>query len=71
MCQRSSLSASTIANLMMYKSVLRKRPKEADDIDELPIPENSGNILPEWEGNWWFNKLKRPVRPEISDLFLV
>ena len=71
MCQRSSLSASTIANLMMCKSVLRKRPKEADDIDELPIPENSGNIPPEWEGNWWFNKLKRPVRPEISDLFLV
>jgi len=68
--QRNRLSASTIAKLMMCKSHLIKRPREVDDIDDLPIPENSGTVPPEWEDNWWLNKLKRPVRPEISNMFL-
>ena len=69
--QRSRLRDTTISDLMMYKSSLNfKEPlMELDECDEL-VPEMAGKIPPEWENDWWKEKLRVEVRPTIMRRFL-
>ena len=40
-----------------------------DECDEL-VPEMAGKIPPEWENDWWKEKLRVEVRPAIMRRFL-
>ena len=70
--QRSRLRDTTIADIMMYKSALNFNDATAvlDECDELPVPEVVGRIPPEWENDWWKQKLRYEVRPGIMSRFL-
>jgi len=72
--QRNRLAPSTIADIMIYKnSLVKTRYAMAadivDDDDHLPVGEEGGKIPSEWAEKWWMEKLKRPVRRELMDLF--
>jgi len=69
--QRSRLRDTTISDLMMYKSGLnfKEPPMALDECDEL-VPEMAGKIPPEWENDWWKEKLRVEVRPAIMRRFL-
>jgi len=41
----------------------------AGEAEEFPVPEQLGMIPPEWEDKWWMEKVKRPVRQEILNMF--
>ena len=70
--QRSRLHDTTISDLMMYKSALNFKDAtwELDESDELHVPEMAGKIPPEWENDWWKEKLCVEVRPSIMRRFL-
>lgn len=70
--QRSRLHDTTISNLMMYKSVLNcKEPTtDLDASEELVVSEMAGKIPPEWENDWWKERLRVEVRPAIMRRFL-
>ena len=71
--QRNRLSAETISNLMTFKYGLKrtwaKPDSMAGEAEEFPVPEQLGMILPEWEDKWWVEKVKRPMRQEILNMF--
>ena len=72
--QRSCLSATTISDSMIYKGSLVKTRSPlgyvaVDDEEPLSIPEHIGEIPKEWTEKWWMDKLKRPIRADIMDLF--
>ena len=72
--QRSRLSPKTISDSMIYKNYLvRKRDglhcEVVDDDDHLPIPEQVGKIPKEWADKWWLEKLQRPIRQSLLDMF--
>jgi len=70
--QRSRLSATTISDSMIYKGSLVRTPLDyvtVDDEEPLSIPEYIGEIPKEWTEKWWMDKLKRPIRADIMDLF--
>ena len=43
---------------------------DLDECDELIVPEMAGKIPPEWENDWWKEKLRIEVRPAILQGFL-
>ena len=71
--QRNRLSAETISNLMTFKYGLKrtwaKPDSMAGEAEEFPVPEQLGMIPLEWEDKWWVEKVKRPVRQEILNMF--
>jgi len=59
---------------MIYKGSLVKTRSPlgyvaVDDEEPLSIPEHIGEIPKEWTEKWWMDKLKRPIRADIMDLF--
>ena len=72
--QRSRLSPKTISDSMIYKNYLVSsrdplRGEVVDDDDHLLVPEQLGKIPKEWVDKWWLEKLNRPMRQSLIDMF--
>jgi hypothetical protein len=74
--QRSRLSPEAISDSMVFKvSIAHTRcPMRGLDLTDddgmmYVVPEVTGVVPKEWQDKWWLEKLKRPVRAEIVELF--
>ena len=70
--QCARLRDSMLRNIVIYKTVLKipSLSTDDDDAEDLPVPEKAVNIPPEWENDWWKQKLRYEVRPGIMSRFL-
>jgi hypothetical protein len=72
--QRNRLSAESISNIMLFKASLKNQgwtvpDTMSDESDEFVVEEQLEGIPPEWDDQWWKEKIALPVRPEVVALF--